>query len=78
MKDSSKIPELIPGKNSQDMIDIVSANFTAIGGGVIDWKVLLPAAQNVGVKHFFVENDAPKDAIANLTESYAYLSKLRF
>jgi sugar phosphate isomerase/epimerase len=78
VKDLSKIPDLIPGKSSQDMIDIVAANFTAIGGGVIDWKVILPAAQNVGVKHFFVENDAPKDAIANLTESYAYLSKLRF
>ncbi len=78
VKDSSKIPEIIPGKGSQEMIDIVSANFTAIGGGVIDWKVLLPAAQNAGVKHFFVENDAPKDAIANLTDSYAYLSKLHF
>jgi sugar phosphate isomerase/epimerase len=60
------------------MIDEVAKNFTAIGGGVINWKVLLPAAQDAGVKHFFVENDEPKDAIANLTDSYAYLSKLRF
>jgi sugar phosphate isomerase/epimerase len=78
VKDLNKIPALVPGKSSEKMIDDVSASFTAIGGGVIDWKVLLPAAQDVGVKHFFVENDAPKDAIANLTESYAYLSKLRF
>jgi sugar phosphate isomerase/epimerase len=78
VKDLNKIPAIVPGKSSEKMIDDVSASFTAIGGGVIDWKVLLPAAQNVGVKHFFVENDAPKDAIANLTESYAYLSKLRF
>jgi sugar phosphate isomerase/epimerase len=78
VKDLSKIPPLIPGKTSQDMIDVVAANFTPIGGGVIDWKVLLPAAQNAGVQHFFVENDQPKDAIQNITDSYAYLSKLRF
>ena len=78
VKDLSKIPPLVPGKTSKEMIDDVAVNFTAIGGGVIDWKKLLPAAQNVGVEHFFVENDEPKDAIANLTDSYAYLSKLRF
>lgn len=78
VKDLNKIPPIVPGKNSEQMIDDAAAGFTAIGGGVIDWKTLLPAAQDAGVKHFFVENDAPKDAIANLTESYAYLSKLRF
>jgi sugar phosphate isomerase/epimerase len=78
VKDLSKIPPIVPGKTSKEMIDQVAVNFTAIGGGVIDWPKLLPAAQNVGVEHFFVENDEPKDAIANLTDSYAYLSKLRF
>src|SRR6266446_2418761 len=78
VKDLSKIPPIDPRKASKEMIDEVAKNFTAIGGGVINWKVLLPAAQDAGVKHFFVENDEPKDAIANLTDSYAYLSKLRF
>jgi sugar phosphate isomerase/epimerase len=78
VKDLSKIPPLVPGKDSKGMIDDVAVNFTPIGGGVIDWKVLLPAAQNAGVQHFFVENDEPKDAIANLTASFDYLSKLRF
>jgi len=78
VKDLSKIPPILPGKSSKEMIDDVAVNFTAIGGGVIDWKKLIPAAQDAGVEHFFVENDEPKDAIANLTESYAYLSKLRF
>jgi len=78
VKDLSKIPPIDPSKASKEMIDEVAKNFTAIGGGVINWKVLLPAAQDAGVKHFFVENDEPKDAIANLTDSYAYLSKLRF
>ena len=78
VKDLSKLPKLDPSKNSQGMIHEVAATFTPIGGGVIQWKKLLPAAQKVGVKHFFVENDEPKDAIPNITASYEYLYKLRF
>jgi sugar phosphate isomerase/epimerase len=77
VKDLSKIPPLTPGKSSLALLDDAAANFTPIGGGIINWKVLLPAAQSAGVEHFFVENDEPKDAIANLTDSYKYLSTLR-
>jgi sugar phosphate isomerase/epimerase len=56
----------------------VAVNFTAIGSGLISWKTFLPAAQDAGVQHFFVENDEPKGAIANITASCEYLNKLRF
>jgi sugar phosphate isomerase/epimerase len=78
VKDLSKLPTIDPSKESHAMIGDVAKNFTPVGGGVIDWKKLLPAAQDAGVKHFFVENDEPKDPIANITASYEYLSKLRF
>jgi sugar phosphate isomerase/epimerase len=78
VKDLSKLPNLDPGKDSHAMINDTAVNFTPIGGGLIQWKVLLPAAQKEGVKHFFVENDEPKDAIANITASFDYLNKLRF
>jgi len=78
VKDLSKLPPLDASKGSQAVIDDAAVNFTPIGGGLIDWKTILPAAQTAGVQHFFVENDEPKDAIANLTESYRYLSQLRF
>ncbi len=78
VKDLSKLPQIVPGNKSQTTIDEAAANFTPVGGGLIQWKVLLPAAQEAGVQHFFVENDEPKDAIANITASYDYLSKLRF
>jgi sugar phosphate isomerase/epimerase len=78
VKDLSKLPKLDTSRDSHAMITEIADSFTPIGGGVIDWKVLLPAAQNAGVKHFFVENDEPKDAIANITASYQYLDKLRY
>jgi len=78
VKDLSKLPNLDPTKENHAMITDTAMNFTPIGGGVIHWNVLLPAAQKVGVKHFFVENDEPKDAIANITASFDYLNKLRF
>lgn len=78
VKDLSKLPALDPGKDSHAMIDDTAVNFTPIGGGLIQWNVLLPAAQKAGVSHFFVENDEPKDAIANITASFDYLNKLRF
>jgi sugar phosphate isomerase/epimerase len=78
VKDLSKLPAITPDKTSKMILDEAAAAFTPVGGGLIDWKVLLPAAQQAGVEHFFVENDEPKDAIANLTDSYKYLSALRF
>ena len=78
VKDLSQLPKIDVSRHSKAMISDVAVNFTPIGGGLIPWKTLLPAAQDAGVQHFFVENDEPKDAIANITASYEYLNKLRF
>jgi sugar phosphate isomerase/epimerase len=78
VKDLSKLPNLDASRENHSMITDTAMNFTPIGGGLIQWKVLLPAAQKVGVNYFFVENDEPKDAIANITASFDYLNKLRF
>jgi sugar phosphate isomerase/epimerase len=78
VKDISKLPTIIPGKESHAMIDDAAVNFTPVGGGLIQWRTLLPAAQKAGVRHFFVENDEPKDEIATITASYEYLNKLQF
>jgi sugar phosphate isomerase/epimerase len=78
VKDLSKLPNLDASRENHAMITATAMNFTPIGGGLIQWKTLLPAAEKVGVQHFFVENDEPKDAIANITASFDYLNKLRF
>jgi sugar phosphate isomerase/epimerase len=47
-----------------------------VGRGVIDWGHTLAAAAKTGVKHFFVEHDAPGDALQSAAVSYEYLRKL--
>lgn len=78
VKDISKLPKLDMSRDSKAMIDDIAVSFTAVGGGMIPWKTYLPAAQEAGIQHFYVENDEPKDAIANISASYDYLNKLRF
>lgn len=47
-----------------------------VGEGTIDFKRIFDAASTSGMKHFFVEHDMPKDALASITSSYNYLSKM--
>ncbi|MFM2363061.1 MAG: hypothetical protein RLZZ316_1963 [Bacteroidota bacterium] len=47
-----------------------------VGEGTIDYKRIFAAAKTAGMKHFFIEHDMPKDAMASITSSHAYLSKM--
>ena len=47
-----------------------------VGEGTIDFKRLFDASATAGMKHFFVEHDMPKDALASIKSSYNYLSKM--
>ncbi|HVM89990.1 MAG TPA: sugar phosphate isomerase/epimerase [Puia sp.] len=47
-----------------------------VGSGTIDYKRIFAAASSAGMKHFFVEHDMPKDALASITASYKYLTKV--
>ena len=49
-----------------------------VGKGVIDWKTLLSRSKAAGVRHYFVEHDEPRDAIASIRSSYRYLRALTF
>ncbi len=55
-----------------------TADLTSVGDGMIDWKKIFAHADQAGIKHYIVEHDKPTDAIASITASYDYLSKLRF
>ncbi len=46
-----------------------------VGEGVIDFKTIFENAKIGGIKHFFVEHDMPKDALASITSSIGYLKK---
>jgi sugar phosphate isomerase/epimerase len=47
-----------------------------LGEGTIDYKRIFDAASTAGLKHFFIEHDMPKDALASITSSFNYLSKM--
>jgi sugar phosphate isomerase/epimerase len=53
--------------------------FREVGNGSIDIPAVLRTAAEVGVKHYFVEQDqTPGDPLVSLRGSYQYLEKLNF
>jgi sugar phosphate isomerase/epimerase len=78
VKDMKKLPKPSDDNTVLTKLDTLEADMTDVGSGVIDWKRIFSNADKAGIKHFIVENDWPKDALASLTNSYTYLSKLRF
>ncbi len=48
-----------------------------VGEGIVDFKNIFAHAKTAGMKHFFVEQDMPKDALASITSSINYLKKMQ-
>lgn len=48
----------------------------AVGEGEIDFPRIFAQAEQSGLKHFFVENDAPKDGLANVQTNFGNLSQM--
>jgi len=57
-------------------LDAKRETILPVGEGTIDYKRIFDAASTAGMKHFFVEHDMPKDAMASIKSSYTYLSKM--
>ena len=57
-------------------LDATKENILPVGSGTIDYKRIFAAASVAGLKHFYVEHDMPKDALASITSSFAYLKNL--
>lgn len=54
-------------------LDASRENVLPVGEGTIDYKPIFAAAATAGMKHFFIEHDMPKDAVASITSSMNYL-----
>jgi sugar phosphate isomerase/epimerase len=53
------------------------ADFVEVGAGALDFRAILAAARDGGVRHYFVEQDqTPGDPLASLEKSYRYLAAL--
>jgi len=61
VKDSSGAPD-------HRMVDV--------GAGSIPWKAILTRREQAGIRHYFVEHDAPGDPLASVRRSYEYLRAL--
>ncbi|MGA2858486.1 MAG: sugar phosphate isomerase/epimerase [Candidatus Sulfotelmatobacter sp.] len=75
VKDVKKIPRVTTGgeQNFGDTVDLA-----AVGSGIIDWKRIFAQSDKAGIKHYIVEHDKPAHPFESITESYEYLSKLRW
>lgn len=47
-----------------------------VGAGTLDFKKMIDAGRKVGLKHWYIEHDSPKDDIASITASAAAMKKL--
>lgn len=45
-----------------------------VGQGTIDWKRIAALAKRAGVRHLYVEHDAPSDPLASVRRSYGALA----
>ena len=48
----------------------------SVGAGTIDFKTILAKGRKMGLKHWYIEHDEPKDAMASITASAAAMKKL--
>jgi sugar phosphate isomerase/epimerase len=76
VKDISKLPDPAAAKAGPLSMDDIENTMTAAGSGAIDWKRIFAHADEAGIKHYFFEDDKPKDPFAILADSYKYLSQL--
>lgn len=49
-----------------------------VGQGRLDFKAIFAQSEKAGIKHYFVEQDEPTDALSNIKTSFEYLRKLEF
>ena len=62
-----------------DVESVSDDTFREVGNGELDFRAILRSASDVGVKHYFVEQDqTPGDPLVSLRQSFEYLSKLNF
>ena len=67
-------PGRFPLVHAKDMS--AEGTMVDVGQGVIDWGAIFAARTQAGLRHWFVEHDNPPDALASITASHRFLSRL--
>ncbi len=75
VKGLKKVPEGQPPVPFEQAIP----NITEVGtNDVIDWKRIFAKSSQAGIRHYFVEHDAPASPFESIRASAGYLHQLRF
>jgi sugar phosphate isomerase/epimerase len=72
----SKHPGRFPLWHVKDL-DVQHETVLPVGEGTINFKKIFEASTKAGLQYYFVEHDMPKDALASITSSMAYLKKMQ-
>lgn len=70
-------PGRFPAVHLKDSAGPPDERMETVGSGVIDWKRILSAREQAGIRHLFVEHDNPADPFGSIGESFRYLRDLR-
>ncbi len=66
------------GPPELDESKVAKTTFKEVGSGTLDFPAILRACKDVGVAHYFVEQDqVPADPLASLKQSITYLRSLK-
>jgi len=66
-----------PGVATSQMLEANAEHFTEVGAGTIHWRAILEAAQQLGVEHYFVEQDATAGPpLESIRTSYENLQRI--
>jgi len=79
VKDIEGIDDAQAAANSAAGMDgfrAIMQRIRAVGEGDIDFSRIFAQADESGLRHIFVENDAPREPISNIQTSYANLTQL--
>lgn len=69
-------PKRITCVHVKDATPAPALAMTEVGAGILDFKKMIDAGRKVGLKHWFIEHDEPRDAIASVKQSAAAMKKL--
>jgi len=66
-----------PGFAPSTVKDVGAEHFTEVGTGTINWKAVIATANQIGVEHFFVEQDSTeRPPLESIAISYRNLRKI--
>src|SRR6266571_1209784 len=71
-------PGRVPLVHVKDSAGPPDHRMVDVGAGTIDWKRIFAQGEQAGIRHCFVEHDAPANAFASIRASYEYLKRLEF